>query len=62
MRTPPPPQRTLELARQREAETGKPHYLVRPRIPGGSPVIYTITDRIPLCCADWFTTDGVQHG
>ena len=51
----PFPRHTLELARKREAETGKPQYLVR------QGELYVITDRMPMI-GEWWTTDGIRHG
>lgn len=46
----------MELAKKRERETGKPQYIVRVG------ELFTIIDTFPLCCHDWWTTDGIQHG
>ena len=53
--SPKPARHTLELAKRREAETGKAQYVVR----AGD--IFIIEERMPMLGL-WYTADGVRHG
>ena len=48
----------LIAAQRRQVSSGRQWYVVYAPLDK----VYLITDRMPLCGGEWYTTDGIRHG